>query len=201
MEFVEDKDVYAVNLFYQMPDGKILGVSRRDDHTSFGLPGGKVDKNETPIQALIREVKEETGVTIEEQYCVPFYEREDETHGFISRTYTYVQNPTPIEFTEGVHEENGGYAKMIKWEDLIIGAFGIYNYRLGQYANRFLKCYWFITYKAPYYGSFRNAIIDVHPLTWLTCHTMTTTVPDDFVLISFQEVDLTDYQTYGKLYK
>jgi 8-oxo-dGTP pyrophosphatase MutT (NUDIX family) len=31
----------------------------------FYLPGGKVDKNETPIQALCREIKEELNVSID----------------------------------------------------------------------------------------------------------------------------------------
>ena len=33
----------------------------------WGIPGGKVEKNETPLQAIIREVKEETGYDISKQ--------------------------------------------------------------------------------------------------------------------------------------
>lgn len=43
-------------------DGKILSISRKDNHKDFGLIGGKVDEGETFIQAVIREVKEEVGL-------------------------------------------------------------------------------------------------------------------------------------------
>ena len=47
-------------------DGKILSVSRKDDHSKLGLPGGKVDESDgTDYKgAAIREVKEETGLNI-----------------------------------------------------------------------------------------------------------------------------------------
>ena len=45
-------------------DGLILGISRRNDKTKFGLPGGKLEDGETPWQAAIRETKEETDVTV-----------------------------------------------------------------------------------------------------------------------------------------
>lgn len=48
-------------------DGKIL-LQLRDEHGSnpgkWGTFGGGIEKNETPIKAIIREIKEELGITI-----------------------------------------------------------------------------------------------------------------------------------------
>ena len=43
---------------------KIIGVSRKDNPTQFGLVDGQVHDGETPEEALIRETKEETGLDI-----------------------------------------------------------------------------------------------------------------------------------------
>lgn len=37
---------------------------RRTDNNLFALPGGHIEGNETPVDALIREIKEELGVII-----------------------------------------------------------------------------------------------------------------------------------------
>jgi len=42
----------------------VLSVSRKDNPFDFGLPGGKVDDGETPEEACVREIKEETGLDI-----------------------------------------------------------------------------------------------------------------------------------------
>ncbi|TWT25254.1 NUDIX hydrolase [Planomicrobium sp. CPCC 101110] len=42
-------------------EGKILLV--RSDRGTYGLPGGGVEKGESPAEALVREVAEETGYT------------------------------------------------------------------------------------------------------------------------------------------
>jgi 8-oxo-dGTP pyrophosphatase MutT (NUDIX family) len=47
-------------------DGMILGVTRKNDHTKFGLPGGHVEPNEDPKDAAIRETFEETGIRVYE---------------------------------------------------------------------------------------------------------------------------------------
>jgi 8-oxo-dGTP diphosphatase len=46
--------------------GKVLAVSRKDNHSDIGLPGGKIDPGETPEQALARELMEEIGVRVKE---------------------------------------------------------------------------------------------------------------------------------------
>lgn len=51
-------------------DGKILLTKRNNPsspevHNKWQLPGGSVDNAEHPMDAAIREVKEETGLTIE----------------------------------------------------------------------------------------------------------------------------------------
>ena len=45
-------------------DGKVLSVSRKDDHTAKGLPGGKPERGETLYEAMVRETFEETGIRV-----------------------------------------------------------------------------------------------------------------------------------------
>lgn len=48
-------------------NGKILLLKRQSNKpqpNKYGVPAGKIDKKETIIGAVIREVKEETGITI-----------------------------------------------------------------------------------------------------------------------------------------
>lgn len=45
-------------------DGCILMVSRPENPHHYGMPGGKVEENETPKQAIVREIAEETGIDI-----------------------------------------------------------------------------------------------------------------------------------------
>lgn len=65
-------------------DGRILAVSRRNDPTMWGLPGGKVDPGEEPIEAAARELREETGLVATR--LSPVYSRGD-GQGFVTHTF------------------------------------------------------------------------------------------------------------------
>ncbi|MBA3752382.1 NUDIX domain-containing protein [Candidatus Dependentiae bacterium] len=39
-------------------------------NNQYGLPGGKINKNETPRQAVIREIKEELGIDVDEKNSI-----------------------------------------------------------------------------------------------------------------------------------
>lgn len=55
-------------LVYIEQDGNVLMIHRQkaDEHQGLWLaPGGKLEKNEAPMEAAIREVYEETGLTLQ----------------------------------------------------------------------------------------------------------------------------------------
>jgi 8-oxo-dGTP diphosphatase len=62
---VHDKFVVGVSGIVTDPDGRILLLRPRYwSAATWGLPGGFLKSGETPAQALIREVREETGMAV-----------------------------------------------------------------------------------------------------------------------------------------
>lgn len=109
-------------------DGKILAVSRRYDHTKFGLAGGKVEDGETPGMAAIRETYEETGVRVSD--CIHIFTRDepkDRPEGEDFHTYCYYA-------TEWHGEPKDSEEGIVRWlteRELTgdMGAFADYNTR------------------------------------------------------------------------
>ena len=57
------------------PDGRVLIAQRPPGKVMAGLwefPGGKIEPGERPEEALIRELREELGVTVQEACLAPF---------------------------------------------------------------------------------------------------------------------------------
>lgn len=98
--------------------GLLLAVSRRDDPTNFGLPGGKVDVGENPRAAAIRELKEETGFDAISVSKYPIFSFADGS--YVTHTFAVEVSGTPQTCESGV----------IKWvhpDVLLRGSFGVYN--------------------------------------------------------------------------
>ena len=121
----------ATALIYQQQDGakimdsKLLGVSRKDNHKLFGLPGGKVDEGETTYDAMVREVKEETGIDV--LSAQPIYFREDGE--FLAVVFIVTKWKGEVTTTEA------GIVDWITFEELKQGSFPEYNSKLEEQLN------------------------------------------------------------------
>lgn len=104
-----DKKSKAVVMIY-LKDGKVLGVSRKDNPNSFGLIGGKVDDTDlSDTDAMKRECLEECGLVIRSMEKIGM-------RGNIAVFLTYVASGE-IKTTES------GVVKFIDWNELYKGAF------------------------------------------------------------------------------
>jgi 8-oxo-dGTP pyrophosphatase MutT (NUDIX family) len=105
-------------------DGYVLCVSRKDNHSSMGLPGGKMEEQDmgNPHLTAIRETLEETGISVN-LLDIPKDNLIFATHKYGSMSYTYLARNY---YGEIDYDE----PHAVKWgtfQDLIDGSFGEYN--------------------------------------------------------------------------
>ncbi len=119
----------AVCVILKNSEGKILAVSRKDNHNLFGLVGGKVDEEDSSLEeAIIRETKEETNLDI---FNLTLVDTRD--YG-ISEETLYEQNcfigewkGTLLSQEELNEKGETGIVKWVEQEVLENGFFGEYN--------------------------------------------------------------------------
>lgn len=104
---------------------KVLAVARRGTTDEWGLPGGKVDSGEDPLEALVREVWEEAHIKLDKTKLEPVFCRID--HPFFVTTYLYSGD-----IDEKPEQGDAGPAGWVSWDQLLSGPFGEYNARLKQ---------------------------------------------------------------------
>jgi ADP-ribose pyrophosphatase YjhB (NUDIX family) len=64
----------AVAAVIQDPVGRVLLCQQREGHQLWGLPGGTIRHAESPIHALIRDVREEVGTDVEVSDLIGLYQ-------------------------------------------------------------------------------------------------------------------------------
>ena len=135
----------AVLLLYINPENgqEVLSVSRKDDHAKLGLPGGKVEVEETLISGLCREVREELGLTLDPN-CIEFLFQDWDTD-YDTLTYAYsgvLSLPeTPYINKEGAKVEFIPAGKLI---DPAHSPFSEYNLKM---FNKFISDLDFISFQ------------------------------------------------------
>jgi len=91
--------------FYSKNTGRFLYLLRSDNNLSWGVPGGKIDKDETLLEGIERECIEEIGYFPNDAKLVPIQK-------FVNNSFTYhtffcaVEN----EFVPILNGEHIGYA-------------------------------------------------------------------------------------------
>jgi 8-oxo-dGTP pyrophosphatase MutT (NUDIX family) len=107
---MENSTLNAVGIwFYSVSTHRYLYLLRNDTRhpDSWGLPGGKVEENETLIQAMFRECKEELGTMPEYLKLVPIEKFTSADGGFSYHTFFC---SVASEFAPVLNEEHVGWA-------------------------------------------------------------------------------------------
>ena len=99
------------------PEGLVLGVSRKDNHNDFGLPGGKMEESDASVvMTAIRETLEETGLRVTNLRLIFAIHK----GGFMG--YTYL-----ADYEGEINHNEPHVVKWVPFNRLIEGSFGRYN--------------------------------------------------------------------------
>lgn len=99
------KNTSAGLFFYCKSTGRFLYLLRSDANYSWGVPGGKVEKNETLFEGLERECLEEIGHFPKDAKLIPIQK-------FVNNNFTYHTFFCAVdeEFVPNLNNEHVGYA-------------------------------------------------------------------------------------------
>jgi ADP-ribose pyrophosphatase YjhB (NUDIX family) len=109
---------------------EVLAVSRRNDPTQWGIPGGNLELGESAQDAAIREILEETGLTIVAGVLIPLYA--GLCYGADGQDYWVSSYLAPF-YTGTPRAEEGFFIKTMQLEELCnatVSPFAQYNHKV-----------------------------------------------------------------------
>lgn len=138
-------------------DGAVLAISRKDNLSAFGLPGGKIETGETAEEAAARELLEETGWQVAPAELRPLYVGLEVgtatiVAAFLAPETAAVADIKPFRY---VRQEDEGVLVWAGWPSLVEGPFGDYNAALRTALAQAIPEHWATTYGS---GTLRRAI-------------------------------------------
>ncbi len=114
----------AVSIVVMNTRNEIICVSRKDDHTDFGLVGGKVDpEDKDTLDASIRELFEETGLLYERDKFIKIYQGNHMDYWQVTYFVNVISDMDDSVFK---HDEPH-VVKWSNWQTVFDGSFGEYN--------------------------------------------------------------------------
>jgi 8-oxo-dGTP pyrophosphatase MutT (NUDIX family) len=99
------KNTSAGIFFYCSTTGRFLYLMRSDANFAWGVPGGKIEKNETLLEGLERECMEEVNFWPTDPKLIPIQK-------FVNNSFTYHTFFCAVdeEFVPQLNDEHVGYA-------------------------------------------------------------------------------------------
>lgn len=82
---------------------------------NYEFVGGKIEENETPLQAIIREVKEEIAVNLAENQCKFIDVIENENNEKILRLHVFFSSLNQAQFEQLKDKEKGELGQPLYW--------------------------------------------------------------------------------------
>lgn len=114
---------HAVCVYLTNSNGQVLAVSRKDDVTKFGFPGGKKELWESNERAAVRELYEETGLDVSVYHLRKVFEDTDDFEYWTTCYYVCLT----FNFEPKTQIPGEGKVQWVDREVLTSGIFGQYN--------------------------------------------------------------------------
>ncbi len=116
-----------------------IAIFHKKNKNEYKLPGGGIDFKETPEEAFIREVLEETGLVVEITKKLGIIEEQKSQDNFIQKSYVFlskvIKDTGQLSLTQKEKDEGGSYLWLSPEEGLKKISNCIKNLKESKYEN------------------------------------------------------------------